>query len=35
MTGPSSTTLTLALTLIEACATVAFALSGLIAAARK
>ncbi|GCL65466.1 trimeric intracellular cation channel family protein [Pseudaquabacterium pictum] len=35
MNEPSSNTLTLALTLIEACATVAFALSGLIAAARK
>lgn len=35
MNEPVSTTLTFALTLIEVCATVAFALSGLIAGARK
>jgi uncharacterized membrane protein YeiH len=35
LTEPAGTTLSIALTLIEACATLAFALSGLIAAARK
>lgn len=35
MNEPVATTLTVVLTLIEACATVAFALSGLIAGARK